>query len=231
MRKRRSNTTVAALAAIATLSLPASAQSPNPSAAPTQTSPPTPPPASVLGQMPPTCDPYLLPGVTVSPTTPSTYFSYRFAADGSIHDVALYRSSGNSDLDKAALACANATGRSAPIMRGGNPIEGTWVGAVSWSERWHQFIRPDRITGIIPPCYLHCPRVAVRMHEEGTARVSYRITATGDVSNATIVKSTGYGALDQASLDCVSGWHYYPVTQNGVPVEVEQVMNVAWRLH
>jgi len=79
---------------------------------------------------------------------------------GSIHDIALYRSSGNNDLDKAALACESATGRE-PMMRDGKPIDGNGVGAVGWSEHWHQLIRPDRTTATRYPCHLHYPAAAI----------------------------------------------------------------------
>lgn len=102
--------------------------------------------ASQLGNqdtVPRRCDGFLPPGVTYTPGwVHSTLISYRLTATGDIRDVALYRSSGNNDLDKAALACIG-NRHTEPVMVAGTPADISWIGGVSWASRWHQFVPTD----------------------------------------------------------------------------------------
>jgi TonB family protein len=51
------------------------------------------------------------------------------------------------------------------------------------------------------------------------------------VKNLAIVKSTGDDDLDQATLTCVSNWHYRPATRDGVAVEISWNAQVNWMMH
>jgi TonB family protein len=54
--------------------------------------------------------------------------------------------------------------------------------------------------------------------------VDVKLSATGDVLEATLVKGIG-NALDQLVLDTVKTWHFHPATINGnaVPTEDELI--------
>src|SRR5690242_2813598 len=91
------NTSIIAFTSVLILALPASAQSPAPPA--TQASPQTLPPAEPTASYnPPNCDQYLPIGIAIPPNAQPTFFSYRLELDGNFHDLAIYRSSGSSDL-------------------------------------------------------------------------------------------------------------------------------------
>ena len=50
--------------------------------------------------------------------------------------------------------------------------------------------------------------------------VDVKVSATGDVLEATLVKGIGNG-LDQLVLDTVKTWRFHPATVNGNPVATE----------
>ncbi|HTU34289.1 MAG TPA: TonB family protein [Candidatus Acidoferrum sp.] len=230
----RGNPSLIALASAILLALPASAQSPRPSAsepAPPQT--PAPPQSAPLHKSA-NCDLYLPPGFKVPPESTPTLFWFRVDQDGSAHVLSLYSSSGNSDLDHAALACANsALGNGKPLTQDGTPIEVTWVGAISWNYPWHHLILPEP-SGKAHLCglsgYLKLGVMAKPMGAD--AIVSYRVATDGSVKDAMIMRSAGSGYLDRAALDCVSAWRYLPAFHNGVPVEIDRKTEVRvepWR--
>jgi protein TonB len=50
--------------------------------------------------------------------------------------------------------------------------------------------------------------------------VDVKVSAAGDVLEATLVKGIGNG-LDQIVLDTVKSWRFHPATINGNPVATE----------
>lgn len=230
----RGNTPIAALAAIVVLASPAWAQSSAPSAAPTQASPQapqTPTPARAPMTAPVMCDQYLPPGVGIPSPAQATLFSFRLGLDGDFHDLAVYRSSGNRDLDKAALACASTVYQTKPVTHAGNPIEINWIGAISWDKRLHTYIEPNPSDEPNICNYRNWPVQAIRRRIQGDAMVSYVITTDGGVKNITIAQSTGDDSLDKASMDCVSAFRFFPITHNGTPIEIDRESQIRWRLH
>src|SRR5215469_12964307 len=137
MRKCRGNTrgnaAIAGLLSALVLAFPATAQTPSTPATPTQASSQTPPRILLYKHMTVNCDIFLPTGIAVPPTAAPTLFSFRLATDGTYHDIALYRTSGNSDLDKAALACADVSYLT-PVVQAGSPIEINWIEAVAWNQ-------------------------------------------------------------------------------------------------
>jgi protein TonB len=75
------------------------------------------------------------------------------------------------------------------------------------------------------------PETSVRLNEEGTAMVSFKVTPDGSVTDASIAKSTGFPRLDEATISCVGHWKYKPATQDGNAVEMAWQANVQWKLH
>jgi protein TonB len=60
--------------------------------------------------------------------------------------------------------------------------------------------------------------VALRLGKEGTATLSVSVSASGTVTDATVVSSSGDDELDQAAVQWVKAhWKYKPAIRNGEP--------------
>ena len=72
-----------------------------------------------------------------------------------------------------------------------------------------------RGTHTIPPN----PLIAIRLGEAGTVRLHLTISPQGVVTEATIVRSSGYDDLDRAAQSWVlTHWRYHPASHAGTPV-------------
>jgi TonB family protein len=74
------------------------------------------------------------------------------------------------------------------------------------------------------------PPIALRLKEEGTVRVRITVEGDGSVSGGTVVNSSGFDALDRATVKCISGWHYKPAMKDGQPVIAQVETNIVWKL-
>jgi protein TonB len=74
------------------------------------------------------------------------------------------------------------------------------------------------------------PPVSMRLNEEGTTLLSFKILTDGSITDITVAKSSGHDRLDQAAITCAGSWRYKPATQNGQPVEVPWQTQVQWKL-
>jgi TonB family protein len=59
------------------------------------------------------------------------------------------------------------------------------------------------------------PRDSIRAGEQGTIRVQFRVTETGDVSECNVTNGSGFPRLDQAACDVVARWKYRPAIEDG----------------
>jgi hypothetical protein len=132
-----------------------------------QTLPQTPTPAPVVN-----CDSYLPPGFKIPKDAIATRVSYRLSVDRTVHDLAVYRSSGNADLDKAALQCAGTASGWATIQDA-NPTEINWIGAIYWNVTQHILMDTNPFSELPNICLGHYPTVALRLGVEGDTLVSY----------------------------------------------------------
>ena len=204
--------------------LPAT-QASSPSAAPAQAPPQTQQmPARPLTRIPP-CKQYLAPRFEIPSNARPTLFAFRWGLDGDFHDLAIYRSSGSSDLDEAALKCASTVHLHA-FEQNGVPIEISWIGGISWNARYPTYFEPNP-SGDPNICN-------ARGHQFGrkiiwdTAVVRFAITTDGSVKNPTLVHSVGDEFYDKASIDCVSGYRFFPVTRNGLATEITTTSLICW---
>jgi len=147
---------------------------------------------------------------------------------GDVSNTVLTRSSGNGDLDEAALACASGS-HLAPVLAAGKPIDVDLVGGVFWASKLHSFGYPSP-SGEPNSCSGFYPPLAIRLNQEGTTLVSVHVATDGSIQSPSVIQSSGYPALDQASLKCVGSYRYFPATQNGRPVAIDRTLSVAWRL-
>jgi protein TonB len=75
------------------------------------------------------------------------------------------------------------------------------------------------------------PPLARRLGEQGSVRLSLTISATGDVTGATVVQSSGFPDLDQTAVDWVIGhWKYKPATHSGSAVPSQTLAVVVFNL-
>lgn len=65
------------------------------------------------------------------------------------------------------------------------------------------------------------PPISRRLGEQGTVLLKIVIDANGDVTDASVEKSSGYSRLDSAAVSWVKRhWRYHPATQNGKPIAI-----------
>ncbi|MGH6870796.1 MAG: energy transducer TonB [Rhizomicrobium sp.] len=75
------------------------------------------------------------------------------------------------------------------------------------------------------------PSLDRRLGHEGTVLLAIWIDAGGNVSQATVTRSSGYDGLDRAAIDWVKAhWRYKPATKNGRPVPSSAQASVTFRL-
>ena len=80
-------------------------------------------------------------------------------------------------------------------------------------------------TNKVAPIY---PQLARQAHLEGTVRLHTLIDNDGSVIEVTYV--SGPSMLVQAAIDAVKQWRFKPTILNGVPVQVECVLEINFRL-
>jgi protein TonB len=74
------------------------------------------------------------------------------------------------------------------------------------------------------------PPMAIRLNQEGTTTLAFKITADGSITDVTVAESSGHDSLDQAAISCAQSWQYKPAMQNGSPVEVPWKASIKWSL-
>jgi TonB family protein len=158
----------------------------------------------------------------------NTDLNFTVAADGSLQDVKVRRSSQNPALDAAAVKCVSNWRAS------GDPKWQTAVINQYISIFWDSDVSPRTgraSLGRPHVCKQDYPADSVQLGEQGTTTVGYRITVQGTVKDPRVVVSSGSERLDGAALACVANWRYLPARDaKGEPVEVEWTAKVLWSL-
>jgi len=141
-------------------------------------------------------------------------------------------SSGDPDLDGTVETCL--VGAHLPqIMSDGRAIEADTTVSIGWPSGW---ISVDSETPPqLPPSddaqKMYYPPLAVRMHHQGVAVLSFTISADGTVKNVVVTQSTGFAELDQASIAAASRFRFRcAVTQNGKLVDNDTKLAMIWRI-
>jgi TonB family protein len=147
----------------------------------------------------------------------TTTLAFHIAIDGSVKGISVFRTSGNSDLDQAAIGCASSW-RYLPALQNGQPLEVSWKASVVF--RVDDILSP-RVAGQPHACAeQNYPPWIWAVVAEASTTVSFRIATNGTVNGVTVVKSSGLKEIDDAAVRCASDWRYAPATQAGQPVEV-----------
>lgn len=71
------------------------------------------------------------------------------------------------------------------------------------------------------------PAEAQKRHEEGVTKVRIDTDATGLLTNASVLASSGSAQLDAAALECVKKARFAPAMRGGVPIS--SVSEIAWK--
>jgi protein TonB len=87
--------------------------------------------------------------------------------------------------------------------------------------------RPPRFAGNRPPNY---PLLAQQRGWEGTVLLALQIDERGNVTEATVARSSGYDVLDAEAVAAVREWRGEPATRNGAAVATKETLPVRFRL-
>jgi TonB family protein len=117
-----------------------------------------------------------------------TTLGFVIGTDGNVSDVRVLQSSGFNDLDEAALACAR-TWRYKPAMKTGAPVAVSWESRIVWvwdldCRAFYRGSEPD-FSAI-----------------DGTTQFDVAVQY-GEVTKASILKSSGNPDLDAAAKKCI----------------------------
>jgi TonB family protein len=167
---------------------------------------------------------------SLAPGTKTTVkLAYTITQNGTVADVSVIGSSGNVDVDHVAVTCASRWTYK-PKMQNGVAVEAPWQtnvvlnllvdeeGDVLWRH-------PLSIGEIL--CTKGFPSQQIRGRRLRFPVVRATVAVDGTVVDAYTSASSGSSELDEASANCVKGWHFLPAKANGVPVE-ETVSVTPW---
>lgn len=132
----------------------------------------------------------------------TTTLSFVVTAQGAVTRVTVAKSSGNADLDDAAIACAS-TWTYKPATQNDVPVETPWQATVQWSL--HDDAAAYRLT---PLCTRYHPLTEQMLPKIGSVTMLIlRLMPDGNVTQAKILGSSGDAGLDDAALRCVNAQH------------------------
>jgi TonB family protein len=153
-----------------------------------------------------------------------TVLAVRVSVSGDVLAASVQHTSGNRDLDAAALACSEHM-HIAPPTRDGKPVEATWIVVVGWLEQTSSLYFVPHVEDRTACEY---PFVAWSGGVVGAVVLSVHIGADGKVQKAAIEKSSGAEILDKASLRCASSWVFPPALIDGRPDEIDWTSAILW---
>lgn len=161
----------------------------------------------------------------------TTLVSYEVTSKGAVRNAVVARTSGNKDLDSAAVSCVS-TWQFQPATDYGAPVDVSWQSRVEWiiAPRNAQEVGPTPV-GANHRCSLSKATPALVIGETGDIQLVFTVGIDGNVHDLKIAKSSGSTTLDGAALDCVRGWKYKPATRDGTPTEVDWMALVNYSRH
>lgn len=90
---------------------------------------------------------------------------------------------------------------------------------------------PDREPRALNDPALEYPSSAYEAGVEGTAKVSFSVSADGKVEDVRVADSSGDSRLDQAAMDYARRLRFRPGIRNGKPADIRVTRNVRFQLH
>ena len=100
------------------------------------------------------------------------------------------------------------------------------TGGISTPKCDASHVRPGRLVARVNPVYPAAQRSA---HVQGTVHI-YGVIGTDGMLHSLEVVSSVDPALDRSALEAVQQWRYDPYMCNGVPMEVETMVQVNYSL-
>jgi TonB family protein len=158
--------------------------------------PATPPPQAITSMRPHSCVHYYPAAVQKAHISGKTQVGFTIETDGSISNPTIMQSSGNADLDSAALSCVK-TWRYKPALQNNNPVAVPWNATIEWDA-----------DAAPPPAscadFYSGPPVDLGKID-GTTEVKARVVR-GALAQVSVETSSGNADLDFAALKCISAW-------------------------
>lgn len=154
----------------------------------------------------------------------TTVLSFTVTAQGTVAQVAVKTSSGNADLDHAAVACASAWTYK-PGTKKGAPVDTPWQATVAWKlhEDWPLTWAPSE------PCTKFATVTAAMLKGiAGRSWIGYRVMADGTAVSPAILASSGNAALDRAAESCVAARRFIVAARPIPPEGLMQNIVVDW---
>ena len=149
--------------------------------------------------------------------------------EGDVRDLVVVTSSGNANLDNAALRCASRWRYKAAIQNG-KPVAVTWMADAVWKIEIPQ-----------PPPFAEPPRDCVHSYPikagdlvgiDGTTEVTFDIVK-GEVRDPEVTHASGNATLDKDALDCIASRRYVRETVlfNGKAVDRYRSLTIRERVN
>jgi TonB family protein len=167
------------------------------------TSPGTYPPkpavsAPAAAGAPHACTDYPVPALQAA-AEGSTTVAFKVTTAGTVEGGSVKTSSGNADLDNAAVACTKSW-QYKPAMSNGAPVEVPWQVAVKWQ------IRPTPPFDTISDVAYRCVQMTDAGRDEMSKAKLHTVVRVhfqkGEIAGVAVVGSSGDTALDRRVADC-----------------------------
>jgi len=162
--------------------------------------------------------------------------------NGVVSDARIATSTGSEALDRASVRIAKGQWRFSPAMQNGQPIVGNVQVEAEWSlpltAADHAYIEtPDSqgATMAVPSGpyaarYTDYPPAAAAGNAQGVVGVRYQVDASGNVTDAEVVESSGNFRFDNAALRIARNRSFTPASRGGTPVPVWQSLTVSFSI-
>lgn len=79
-------------------------------------------------------------------------------------------------------------------------------------------------------CKAEYPKASLMNEEQGTVTMSFQVSASGDVLDSKVDKSSGFKNLDKAAIKAISACKFKPGTKDGKPDTTWTKVDYAWKL-
>lgn len=79
-------------------------------------------------------------------------------------------------------------------------------------------------------CKAEYPKASLMNEEQGVVAMAFTVSATGDVTDSKVEKSSGHKNLDKAAIKSISACKFKPGTIDGKPAQTVTKVEYAWKL-
>ena len=169
----------------------------------------------------------------------TTRLAFTIGVDGIPRDISVDSSSGNADLDDAALTCIAKDWRYIPATQDGEPVAVPWKASVTWALRGVPEAGPTIAPLASPPtdadllkhstCDAWYPEHATLADPVRPTILAVTIAKDGHVHDAKVAASNGGTEFDSAAIACANHLQIGPLTSSGKPVDVDWKLAILWR--